>query len=264
MSRAIVITSGKGGVGKSTLCVTLGRALASRGKRVVLIDADFGLNNLDVMMRLENRVVYDVVDVVENRCRISQALIVDVVEKNLSIMPSAHSYDKSVLNAQSLRAIVMALKQRFDFVFIDSPAGIEYGFHRAVAAADEALIVTTPHLSAIRDAEKVIALIKPYSLKGEAVVLNRVRGDMEKNGEAVTTAEVEEYLATRVLGAIPDADGINALSTISASLKAKTEGYVAVNMLCSYLINGYGEVYDASKRYRGFFGALKRKIRKII
>ncbi len=264
MSRAIVVTSGKGGVGKSTLTVTIGRILSEMDKKTVIVDADFGLNNVDLLMKLENSVVYDIVDVAENRCRISQALLKDNESKNLFVMPSAHAYDKSALDGQSLRAIVTALKTRFDFVLIDSPAGIEYGFHRAVSSADEALVVTTPHLSALLDAEKVVNLLAPYELKKITVALNRARGDMEKSGDAVSRFEVEKYLGIKVSGVIPDDDSLNVISTTSAVARRGSDGYNAASMLCKYLINGSGEIYDATKRYRGVLGAIKRKIRKYI
>lgn len=264
MSRAIVITSGKGGVGKTTLTATIGRILASMNKRTVLIDTDFGLNNLDVILGVENKIVYDLIDVVENRCRVSQALIKDENEENLFILPSAHSYDKSALSGQSLRAVITSLKSRFDFVLIDSPAGIEKGFHRAVSSADEAIVVTTPHLSALRDAEKVCGLIKAYELKSVYAVLNRVRGDMVCSGDSVSATDVAMYLDIPVAGVIPESDEVNAVSLTSIGISPNGAGYEATEMLCKYLINGSGELYDASKRYRGFFGSIKRKIRKII
>ena len=177
MARVIVVTSGKGGVGKTTVTAGLGRALATKGKRVVLMDADLGLNNLDVVMDAESRVVYDILDVVENRCRPRQALVEDLVAPGLFIMPGASYDDGDKISGQNLRAIVNSLSQSFDYIFIDCPAGIEVGFHRAVSAADEALVVTTPHVSALRDADKVVAIIKSYKIKASLVV-NRARGDM--------------------------------------------------------------------------------------
>ena len=262
MARSIVITSGKGGVGKTSLTVTLGRTLAEHGQRVVVVDADFGLNNLDVVLGKENRIVYDLVDIAENRCRISQALISDEDNDNFYLLPSCHSYDRSALDGQSLRAIVASLKSRFDYVLIDSPAGIERGFHRAVSSADEAIVVTTPHISALRDAEKVLNLIRAYSLSSY-VVLNRVRGDMESSGDAVTAIDVETYLGAPVVGVIPDSDAINEISILSRSINKKSEGYTALKMLCHKLHTGRGELFDASKKYRGFLGNLKRHMRKL-
>lgn len=264
MSRAIVMTSGKGGVGKTTLTVTVGRELAAMSQRVVLIDADFGLNNLDVVTGLENHVVYDIVDIAENRCRIRQALISDREVQNLHILPCCHSYDRSALDGQSLRAIVAALKTAYDYIFIDSPAGIERGFHRAVSAADEAIVVTTPHMSALRDAEKVLSLLKPYSLSRTAVVLNRVRGDTEITGDTVTAAEVASFLSSEVIGVIPDDDKINELSTLSRPLDGKSEGVTAIKMLCKRLHTGCGELYDATRRYRGVLGAVMRSIKRFV
>lgn len=264
MARTIVITSGKGGVGKTTLTVNVGRILASFGLKVVLVDADMGLNNLDVLTGVENKVVYDVVDVIENRCRVKQALVEDECTRGLFVLPSAHSYDRSRVDAQSVRAVVASLRTRFDYVLIDCPAGIELGFHRAVAAADEAIVVTTPHLSALRDAEKVIGLLKSYDLRSVSAVLNRVRGDMEYDGTAASVYDVKETLSAQVIGAIPEDDGINMLSTLSLPQSRKSEGYIATLMLAKMIRYGNGTVYDAGRRYRGLFGGIRRKMRKIV
>lgn len=264
MARTIVITSGKGGVGKTTLTVNVGRILASLGLKVVLVDADMGLNNLDVVTGVENKVVYDVIDVIENRCRVKQALVEDDCAPGLFVLPSAHSYDRSRVDSQSVRAVVAGLRTRFDYVLIDCPAGIELGFHRAVAAADEAIVVTTPHLSALRDAEKVIGLLKSYELRSVSAVLNRVRGDMEYDGTAAGVDDVKETLSAPVIGAIPEDDGINMLSTLSLPQSRKSEGYVATFMLAKAIRYGGGMVYDAGRKYRGFFGSIRRKMRKIV
>lgn len=263
MARAIVITSGKGGVGKTTLAVCMGRVLASGGKRVALVDADMGLNNLDVLMGVENKVVYDIVDVIENRCRVRQALIEDYAVRNLFVLPSVHGYDRSRVDGQSMRAVVNSLKAACDIVLIDCPAGIELGFHRAVCAADEAIVVTTPHLSALRDAGKVIGLLGAYRLAGVCAVLNRVRGDLERSGEEATAADVEKYLGVPLLGAVPDDDGINLLSSAGEEGRRR-EGRLAVEMTCRNLLVGGGEIYDAQKKYRGILGGLKRRMKRIV
>ncbi len=264
MARAIVITSGKGGVGKTTLTVNVGRILASMGLKVVLVDADMGLNNLDVVTGVENKVVYDIVDVIENRCRVKQALVEDECARGLYVLPSAHSYDRSRVDSQSVRAVVASLRTRFDYVLIDCPAGIELGFHRAVAAADEAIVVATPHVSALRDAEKVIKLLDSYRMRAVSVVLNRVRGDMEYDGTSAGVDDVREMLSAPVIGAIPDDDGINMLSTLSLPQSRRSEGYIATLMLTKMLRYGTGTVYDAGRRYRGIFGGIRRKMRKIV
>ncbi len=262
MGRAIVITSGKGGVGKTTLTAYVGRVLAAMELKVVLVDTDMGLNNLDVLMQVDNKIVYDMVDVIENRCRVSQA-IVESDTANLYVLPSCHSYDKSRVDAQSVRAVVAALKTRFDYVLIDCPAGIELGFHRAVAAADEALVVTTPHVSALQDAKKVVNLLKSYAVKSVSCVLNRVRGDKEIIAESLSHEDVREYLGVPVVGVIPEDDAVGGLSACFAPVSRRSEGYKATQMLCKNLHYGTTGLYDAQRKYRGFLGEIKRRMKKI-
>lgn len=262
MSRAIVVTSGKGGVGKTTLVANIGRMLAGFSCRVVLLDTDIGLNNLDVVMGVENKIVYDLLDVIENRCRPRQALIEDDSTPGLFIMPSAHSYDTSKINGQNIKAVVRTLKEKFDYVLIDCPAGIELGFHRSVTAADEAIVVTTPHISAIRDADKVIRLLKSYQLKNIAFVLNRVRGDLELSDEMVGVDDVKEFLKCRPLGVMPESDAVNVLSSTGCLPPMHSEGYKAAEIIAKNLHFGTENIYDAAKKYRGFFGGLRRGIKR--
>lgn len=262
MARSIVITSGKGGVGKTTLTANLGRGLASMGQRVVLLDADLGLNNLDVLMDVESKVVYDIIDVIENRCRPKQALIEDTMCRGLFIMPSAHSYDKSIINGQNIRAVVNTLNQTFDYVLIDCPAGIEAGFHRAVQASDEAIVVTTPHISAIRDADKVINLLKSYFIKNIKVAINRARGDLILNSEMVSPEDVGKLLKTPILGVIPEDDAVNLLSNLGLITDRKSEGWDALELLSKNLHYNMNVLYDVTKKYRGFFGGIKRGLRR--
>ncbi|MCM1306118.1 MAG: septum site-determining protein MinD [Bacteroides sp.] len=202
--RKIVVTSGKGGVGKTTVTATLGRKLARSGYRVVLVDGDVGLNNLDVVTAIERRVVYDMSDVLLGKCRAFQALVADT-ESPMRILPS--SKDSALLTAQAFRGIVDGFSD-FDFVIIDCPAGIEHGFHRAISSADEALIVTTPSASAIRDADKVIGLLGGYRLADVSLVVNRVRADMVVRGEMIGASEIGSLLHTPVVGVIPEDDMI--------------------------------------------------------
>ncbi len=259
MSRAIVFTSGKGGVGKSTLTLSVGRALSELGCRVALMDTDIGLNNLDVLMEAERNIIYDLTDVIENRCRLSQALIEDKKCKGLYLLPSAHSYEQCHADGQSLKEIVRRLKASHDFVLIDCPAGIEYGFHRAVAAADEAIVVTSAHLSALKDASKVAALIRSYKLEAK-LVINRLRGDMLLKGEALTVEEIRDAMNVDILGVIPEDDCINLVSS-GGALDRRGDGHNAVKMLANNIYYSTGEIYDATKKYRGFFGGIKRKLR---
>ncbi len=263
MARVIVVTSGKGGVGKSTLTASVGRVLAARGYKVALVDADFGLNNLDVLLGVENKVVYDVVDVAENRCRALQALV-NADGNGLKLLAAAHTYDESKVDGQSLKLIVNSLSPRFDFIFVDSPAGIEKGFRRAVCAASEAIVVTTPHLSALRDADRAMELVAAYGIKKRGIVVNRVRGDMSVSGESVGVEEIGRALGADVVGVLPDDDGINLLSVLSAPPKKRSEGEKALLLTAERIATGKGEIYDPERRYRGLWGVIKSKIKRIV
>lgn len=263
MARVIVVTSGKGGVGKSTLTASIGRVLAARGYKVALVDADFGLNNLDVLLGVESKVVYDVVDVAENRCRALQALV-NADENGLRLLAAAHTYDESRVDGQSLKVIVNSLSPRFDFIFIDSPAGIEKGFRRAVVAATEAIVVTTPHLSALRDADKTLGLVAAYGIKKRGIVVNRIRGDMSISGESVSVDEIGRALGAEIAGVIPDDDGINLLSVLSSPPKRRSEGEKALLLTAARIATGKGEIYDPESRYRGLLGVIKSKIKRFV
>ncbi len=202
--RKIVVTSGKGGVGKTTVTATLGRKLCALGYKVLLIDGDVGLNNLDVVTGIERRVVYDICDVLQGRCRAFQALVEDN-ESTMKIMPS--SKESTLITAQAFRGVVDTFCE-FDFVLIDCPAGIEHGFHRAVSAANEGIVVTTPSVSSIRDADKVITLLKSYNLHDISLVVNRVRARMVSRGETLGASEIASLLHVAPIGVIPDDDMI--------------------------------------------------------
>ncbi|MBR1442870.1 MAG: septum site-determining protein MinD, partial [Firmicutes bacterium] len=183
MSEVIVITSGKGGVGKTTTSANLGTGLAIAGKKVAMIDADIGLRNLDVIMGLENRIVYDLIDVVEGNCRIKQALIKDKRYETLFLLPAAQTRDKDAVSPEQMQKLCETLKEDFDYIIIDCPAGIEQGFKNAIAGADRAIVVTTPEVSAVRDADRIIGLLEANELNDPMLILNRIRVDMVKNGE---------------------------------------------------------------------------------
>jgi septum site-determining protein MinD len=202
MGRAIVITSGKGGVGKTTATANLGAALALLGKSVVLVDADIGLRNLDVVMGLENRIVYHVVDVVQGKCTAQKALIKDRRMDNLWLLPASQTDDKDAVTPEDMRALVHELKLTHDFVLIDCPAGIEQGFKNAIAGADEAVVVATPEVSSIRDADRVIGLLAAHDLEARLIV-NRISPHLVKRGDMLSQADVIEILALELLGAIP-------------------------------------------------------------
>jgi len=206
--KTIVITSGKGGVGKTTSTANIGTALAMQEQRVCLIDADIGLRNLDVVMGLENRIVYDIVDVVEGNCRLEQALIRDKRYENLFLLPAAQTRDKSAVNPAQMRNVIDRLKEEMDYVIVDSPAGIEQGFKNAIAGADRAIIVTTPEVSAVRDADRIIGLLEAEGLHKPEVVVNRIRIEMVKKGDMMDIKDMIEILAIELLGVVPDDEGI--------------------------------------------------------
>ena len=208
MSEVYVVTSGKGGVGKTTTSANVGAGLAIKGKSVVLIDADIGLRNLDVVMGLENRIVYDVVNVIEGKARLKQALIKDKRYSNLCLLPAAQTRDKSAVSPEQMKAVCDELRKDFDFVIIDCPAGIEQGFKNAIAGADKAIVVTTPEISAVRDADRIIGLLEASDIKNPMLVLNRIKVNMVKRGEMMALEDVSEVLAIDVLGVVPDDESI--------------------------------------------------------
>ncbi|MDR1701076.1 MAG: septum site-determining protein MinD [Lachnoclostridium sp.] len=208
MGEVIVITSGKGGVGKTTTTANVGTGLAKEGKKVVLIDTDIGLRNLDVVMGLENRIVYNLVDVIEGNCRIKQALIKDKRYPNLYLLPSAQTRDKSSITPEQMKKLVTELKEEFDYILLDCPAGIEQGFKNAIAGVDRALIVTTPEVSAVRDADRIIGLLEANEVTNTELIVNRLRADMVKRGDMMSSEDVVEILAIELLGVIPDDENI--------------------------------------------------------
>ncbi len=203
MGRTIVITSGKGGVGKTTATANIGSALAMRGNKVVVIDTDIGLRNLDVIMGLENRIVYDLVNVLEGKCKLRQAMIKDKHGYELYLIPAAQTRDKDCIDPDQLRGLCAKLESEFDYVLMDCPAGIEQGFRNAVGAAGEAILVTTPEVSAIRDADRVIGLLEASEIHRPRLIINRVHPDMVKQGNMMDKDDIVELLAVDVLGLVP-------------------------------------------------------------
>jgi len=248
--KSIVVTSGKGGVGKTTVTACLGRALAALGNRVALLDADFGLNNLDVVLGLENRVVYDIADVIENKCRVRQALL-ETSERNLYLLPSAHGYLGEKVTSQNIRLILQSLSATFDYTLVDCPAGIETGFKRAVSACERAIVVTTPHISALRDANKVVTLLNAYRLS-PSLVVNRVRGDLMAKGKIPSTDEISSILKAEVDGVIPETDGVYNLEFMPRK---------PFEILARRIHYGTGEIPDPAAAYRGFRGIFRRSAR---
>lgn len=208
MCEVIVITSGKGGVGKTTTTANVGTGLAMLGKKVVLIDADTGLRNLDVVLHLENDIVNTSVDVVEGKCEIQDAMIPDKRYPNLFLLPTSQKQDKSAINPEQMKAIIEALKPEFDYILIDCPAGIEQGFATAIAGADRAIVVATPEVSAVRDADRIIGLLETNEMGKINLVVNRIRMDMVQRGDMLSSEDVVDILAVKLIGIVPDDENI--------------------------------------------------------
>ena len=256
LARKIVFTSGKGGVGKTTVAARLGMCLAEAGERVVLADTDFGLNNIDVVCGVEGLIHYDIVDAIEGRCRAKQALVRHPDFPNLFILASNHSDPNKYISPQAVRLILDNLSHAFDYILIDCPAGIEAGFHRAVASAEEAIVVTTPHVSALRDADKPISALKSYRLKSVDLVVNMARGDMIADGDVLSPREISDILKTPLLGVIPEDDGVYLGERAGGGAKK------AFRLLAGNVMKGTRRIYNAAGRYGGFFGSIRRSLKK--
>ena len=204
MGEVIVITSGKGGVGKTTTTANIGIGLSSAGKKVLVIDTDLGLRNLDVVLGLENRIVYNLVDVIESKCRLKQAVIKDTRFENLYLLPSAQTKDKTSVSPEQMKKLIDELKDDYDFILLDCPAGIEQGFKNAIAGAQRSIVVTTPEVSSIRDADRIIGLLEASGIRKNELLINRLRVDMVRRGDMMSVEDVTEILAIDLLGVIPD------------------------------------------------------------
>jgi septum site-determining protein MinD len=204
MTRIIVVTSGKGGVGKTTSTANLGMALAKLGRNVAVIDADFGLRNLDLLLGLENRIVYTAVEVISGECRLEQALVKDKRQPRLVLLPAAQNRMKDAVSAEQMKQVVGMLAEKYDYILIDSPAGIEQGFQNAIAAAKEGIIVTTPEIAAVRDADRVVGLLEAHNVKRIHLIVNRIRPAMVQANDMMSVQDVREILAIPLLGVVPD------------------------------------------------------------
>jgi septum site-determining protein MinD len=204
MGEVIVITSGKGGVGKTTTTANIGTGLAMMGQKVVLVDTDIGLRNLDVVLGLENRIVYDLVDVVSGNCRLRQALIRDKKLEGLHLLPAAQTRDKNAISPDQMLELCADLKKEFEYIIIDCPAGIEQGFRNAIAGAEKAIVVTTPEVSAVRDADRIIGLLEAAELREPKLIINRIRPKMVRQGDMMGIDDIIDILAVDLLGVIPE------------------------------------------------------------
>lgn len=262
MGEVIVITSGKGGVGKTTTTANVGMGLARLGKKAVMIDTDIGLRNLDVVMGLENRIVYNLVDVVEGNCRVDQALIKDKRYPELHLLPSAQTKDKTAVTPEQMKKLTEELREEFDYVLLDCPAGIEQGFKNAIAGADRALVVTTPEVSAIRDADRIIGLLEANEIKSTELIVNRLRMDMIRRGDMMSVEDVCDILAVPLIGAVPDDEQV----VISANRGEPVVGTdclagQAYANICRRIAGEQVEFLDLEVK-QGVFGRLRSLFRK--
>lgn len=263
MARKIVVTSGKGGVGKTTVCANLGVYLSRLGFRVVLLDLDIGLNNLDVIMNLERHVIFDITDVVSGKCRVRQALVQSQDYPSLYLLPSSHTYEASKITGEHIKNVIDIIDHSFDYILIDCPAGVENGFHRAVFPAEEALIVVTPHLSSIRDADKVSGLLNEYKIESKGLVINRMRGDLLLSGEMLNIESIVKAMNIPLVGVIPEDDCVSKMSSYGR-IMTDGESVRAFTLLSENIHNGCKKIYDCTYKYRGLMGYLKRNLKKLV
>ncbi len=259
MSEVIVVTSGKGGVGKTTTTANVGTGLAMLNKKVVLIDTDIGLRNLDVVMGLENRIVYNLVDVIKGNCRAKQAMIKDKRYPNLFLLPCAQAGDKNSLSPEEMKKLTDELREEFDYIILDCPAGIEQGFKNAIAGADRALVVTMPEVSAIRDADRIIGLLEANEKKRADLIVNRIRMDMVKKGDMMSIDDVVDILAIDLIGAVPDDENIVIATNNGEPLVGSDNlaGQAYMN-ICKRILGEEVPLLDLDKK-TGFFARLFKK-----
>jgi len=261
MGIVITVTSGKGGVGKSTTLANLAVGMADEGKKVVAIDFDIGLRNLDMLLGLENRIVYNVIDVMEGKCNLSQALINDKHSKNLYFLPASQTNDKNILDQAKVKELLETLKKEFDIILLDSPAGIEGGFEHAIAYADRALIVSTPDVSSVRDADRVIGIIDAKSEKAQRgeevdkhVIINRLKPELVEKGDMLNTEDVLNILALPLIGVVPDCDQVISSTNMGEPIirDAKARSGEAYRRISKRMLGEEVDYLDLSVK-KGFF-----------
>lgn len=263
MGRKIAVVSGKGGVGKTTIVAGIGMALAKSGANVCLVDLDVGLNNLDIMFNIENKIVYDLGDCLSLRCRIKQALVQDPILQNLYILPSQKSGEEKFDSFQ-MQTLVDKLAEIFDFVIVDAPAGINDNFYLAAKSTTEAIVVVTPHVSSIRDADKAIGALKGLGKQNIACVINRIRGDMVARKEMLSHLQIESLLKIPLLGVLPESDDINIYSSFRFERISKGGLFLAFSTLAMNLRTDKKTIYDYDGKYRGFLGVIRRNLKRSI
>lgn len=263
MSRVIVITSGKGGVGKTTVCANLGLNLAKKNYRVCVVDMDIGLNNLDVVLGMESRVLYSMQDVLDGKCRLRQALVQDTTYPLLYLLSSGNVVHNLSIRPEYIKAVINDLKTMFDYILIDCPAGIDVGFNRAVICAEEAIVVTTPHLASLRDADKVVTILGTYNLYNIKFVVNRARGDLIMDKLMLDVYEISKVLRIEFGGVIPEDDFVT-IGQIKNSnrLDYKLPSHKAFLILSDNIETGSKKLYDCTYKYKGVIGSMRKFFKK--
>ncbi|ENH97955.1 septum site-determining protein MinD [Gracilibacillus halophilus YIM-C55.5] len=261
MGEAIVITSGKGGVGKTTTAANLGTSLALLDKKVCLIDTDIGLRNLDVVLGLENRIIYDIVDVIQEKCKLQQALIKDKRFDCLYLLPAAQTSDKTALTAEGMKQMIDELKQDYDYILIDCPAGIEQGYQNAVAGADKAIVVTTPEKSSVRDADRIIGLLEQEEIEPPHLVINRIRNHMMENGDMLAIDDIVQILSIELLGIVADDDEVIKASNHGEPIafQPNTRASIAYRNIARRILGESVPLMNLEQK-EGFFDKVKKAL----
>ncbi|MBF2097597.1 MAG: septum site-determining protein MinD [Gloeomargaritaceae cyanobacterium C42_A2020_066] len=267
MGRILVVTSGKGGVGKTTTTANLGMALARLGKTVALMDADFGLRNLDLLLGLENRIVYTALEVLAGECRLEQALVRDKRQPGLALLAAAQNRNKDAINPDQMKLLAEQLAGRFDYVLIDCPAGIESGFRNAIAPAQAAIVVTTPEVAAVRDADRVVGLMEAAGIRNSRLIVNRIRPGLSQVNDMMTVADVREILAIPLLGVVPDDERVIVATNRGEPLvldKNLSLPGMAFHNIARRLEGEKVEFLDLDAPYNTLLGRLQRALQRKI
>lgn len=262
MGRKIVITSGKGGVGKTTITAGLGVALAHLGASVCMVDLDFGLNNLDLVLNLEDKVVYDMQDCISGRCRLKQALVPDKVKENLFYLPSGKIMNTEQINSEQIVTIITKLSQIFDYCLLDSPAGLGKGFEIALGLADEVIVVATSNITSLRDASKVKNMVISAGAKNIGLVVNRLRGDLVIQGKMLDEEQIAKALEINLLGIVPESDEIGVVGNIKSVYECGEMSKHAFDVLAKNINFNKRVKVDYISKYKGIFGSIKCKLKK--
>ncbi|MDY4078415.1 MAG: septum site-determining protein MinD [Clostridium sp.] len=264
MGESIVITSGKGGVGKTTTTANIGTALAALGKKVIVVDGDTGLRNLDVLMGLENRIVYTLFDVIEGRCRLKQATIKDKRYSNLCLLPTAQTKDKDDISPEQMLKVINELKEEYDYVLIDCPAGIEQGFENSVIGADRALVVVNPEITSVRDADRVIGKLDAKGLDDHGIIVNRIDYEMTKNGDMLDVQDIIETLSVKLMGVVPNDKNVTISTNKGEPIVLEDNAYAgqAFKNIARRITGEEVPFMDLSTENEGFFSAIKKFFRR--